>query len=57
MIGCGSHTIELVGVFAQLLGAWYPKDHVVAAIDHASGTGRRSRGAVTEVLRKRALIA
>ena len=32
-----SRTIPLVGVFAQLLGAWYPKDYVVAAIDGSQG--------------------
>ncbi len=32
-----SPTIELVGVFAQLLGVWYPKDYVVAAIGAAEG--------------------
>lgn len=42
MIGSESHTIELVGVFAQLLGAWYPKDYVVAAIDPASGSAAKS---------------
>jgi hypothetical protein len=30
-----SREIELDGVFAQLLGVWYPKDYVVAAIDAA----------------------
>lgn len=32
-----SRTIPLLGVFAQLLGAWYPKDYVVAAIDGSQG--------------------
>jgi hypothetical protein len=32
-----SHTIELAGVFAQLLGVWYPKDYIVAAIDATEG--------------------
>ena len=27
--------IELNGVFAQMLGVWYPKDYVVAALDAA----------------------
>ncbi len=29
--------IELSGVFAQMLGVWYPKDYIVAAIDPANG--------------------
>lgn len=29
--------IELNGVFAQMLGVWYPKDYVVAALDAADG--------------------
>ena len=29
--------IELNGVFAQMLGVWYPKDYIVAAIDAAEG--------------------
>lgn len=29
--------IELNGVFAQMLGVWYPKDYIVAAIDPAEG--------------------
>jgi len=29
--------IELNGVFAQMLGVWYPKDYIVAAIDPAHG--------------------
>jgi hypothetical protein len=29
--------IELTGVFAQMLGVWYPKDYIVAAIDAADG--------------------
>jgi hypothetical protein len=29
--------IELDGVFAQLLGVWYPKDYIVAAIEAAEG--------------------
>ncbi len=29
--------IELTGVFAQMLGVWYPKDYVVAAIDADDG--------------------
>ena len=27
--------IELNGVFAQMLGVWYPKDYIVAALDAA----------------------
>ena len=30
-------TIPLVGVFAQLLGAWYPKDYLVASIAPVDG--------------------
>ena len=29
--------IELNGVFAQMLGVWYPKDYIVAALDAAAG--------------------
>lgn len=29
--------IELNGVFAQMLGVWYPKDYVVAAVDASNG--------------------
>jgi hypothetical protein len=32
-----SQRIELSGLFAQMLGVWYPKDYVVAAIDAADG--------------------
>ncbi len=32
-----SDRIELTGVFAQMLGVWYPKDYLVAAIDAADG--------------------
>ena len=32
-----SERIELNGVFAQMLGVWYPKDYVVAALDAADG--------------------
>jgi hypothetical protein len=32
-----SGSIELNGVFAQMLGVWYPKDYIVAAIDAADG--------------------
>jgi hypothetical protein len=32
-----SQTIGLNGVFAQMLGVWYPKDYVVAAIEAAEG--------------------
>jgi hypothetical protein len=32
-----SQKIELNGLFAQMLGVWYPKDYVVAAIDAAEG--------------------
>jgi hypothetical protein len=34
-------TIELVGVFAHLLGAWYPEDYVVAAIDGVRGAAAK----------------
>jgi hypothetical protein len=37
MADAESRTIPLLGVFAQLLGAWYPKDYVVAAIDGSQG--------------------
>jgi hypothetical protein len=30
-------SIELNGVFAQMLGVWYPKDYIVAAIDATDG--------------------
>jgi hypothetical protein len=30
-----SDRIELTGVFAQMLGVWYPKDYIVAALDPA----------------------
>jgi hypothetical protein len=33
-----THAIELRGVFAHILGVWYPRDHVVAAIDAAQGS-------------------
>ena len=29
--------IELNGVFAQMLGVWYPRDYIVAALDRADG--------------------
>ena len=32
-----SQQIDLNGVFAQMLGVWYPKDYVVAALDAADG--------------------
>jgi hypothetical protein len=32
-----SQPIELNGLFAQMLGVWYPKDYIVAAIDPAEG--------------------
>jgi hypothetical protein len=32
-----SEGLELNGVFARMLGVWYPKDYVVAAIDARSG--------------------
>ncbi len=33
----GSERIELRGLFAQMLGVWYPKNYVVAAIDATAG--------------------
>jgi hypothetical protein len=33
-----SRRIELEGLFAQMLGVWYPKDYIVAAIDAADGS-------------------
>jgi hypothetical protein len=32
-------TIPLVGVFAQMLGAWYPRDYLVATIAPGDGPG------------------
>jgi hypothetical protein len=32
-----SETVELNGVFAQMLGVWYPKDYIVAALDAKQG--------------------
>jgi hypothetical protein len=32
-----SQRIELNGLFAQMLGVWYPKDYIVASIDAAEG--------------------
>lgn len=32
-----SQKIELNGLFAQMLGVWYPKDYIVAAIDATEG--------------------
>lgn len=40
-----SEKIELNGVFAQMLGVWYPKDYLVAALDAAD-----ARGAVNDLL-------
>lgn len=37
MASSESHEIELTGLFAQLLGVWYPRNYVVAAIDAAEG--------------------
>jgi hypothetical protein len=37
--------IELNGVFAQMLGVWYPKDYLVAALDAAD-----ARAAVDDLL-------
>jgi hypothetical protein len=31
--------IELTGVFAQMLGVWYPKDYIVAALDPTEAEG------------------
>jgi hypothetical protein len=31
--------LELNGMFARMLGVWYPKDYVVAAIDARAGEG------------------
>jgi hypothetical protein len=33
----GPPTTPYAGVFAQLLGAWYPKHYVIAALDAAEG--------------------
>lgn len=30
--------IELNGLFAQMLGVWYPKDYIVASMDAAEGS-------------------
>jgi hypothetical protein len=32
-----AHGIELTGLFAQMLGVWYPSNYVVAAIDPGAG--------------------
>jgi hypothetical protein len=32
-----SQRIELNGLFAQMLGVWYPKDYIVASIDASEG--------------------
>lgn len=32
-----SERIELTGLFAMMLGVWYPRNYVVAAIDHSDG--------------------
>ena len=32
-----SERIELTGLFAMMLGVWYPRNYVVAAIDHSAG--------------------
>ena len=36
--GRAAEKIELNGLFAQMLGVWYPKDYVVAAIGDEDGT-------------------
>lgn len=33
----GPRTIPLTGLFSQMLGVWYPRHYVVAAIDAAEG--------------------
>jgi hypothetical protein len=33
-----SETVELKGLFAMMLGVWYPRNYVLAAIDPADGT-------------------
>ena len=33
-----SEKIELTGLFAMMLGVWYPRNYVVAAIDPSDGT-------------------
>jgi hypothetical protein len=45
MIAKTNERIELNGVFAQMLGVWYPKDYIVAALDASEG-----RAAVEELL-------
>jgi hypothetical protein len=35
--GTPSETVELNGVFAQMLGVWYPRDYIVAAIEAKEG--------------------
>lgn len=45
MTATSSGSIELNGVFAQMLGVWYPKDYIVAAIGAADG-----EAAVAELL-------
>jgi hypothetical protein len=37
MTATASGSIELNGVFAEMLGVWYPKDYIVAAIEAADG--------------------
>ncbi len=37
MTATASRSIELNGVFAQMLGVWYPRDYIVAAIDAVEG--------------------
>ncbi len=37
MASSESQEIKLTGLFAQLLGVWYPMNYVVAAIDAAEG--------------------
>jgi hypothetical protein len=34
-----SERVELKGLYAQMLGVWYPRNYIVAAID--PGRGRR----------------
>src|SRR4051812_7182614 len=32
-----SESIELTGLFSMMLGVWYPKDYILAAIDPTDG--------------------
>jgi hypothetical protein len=45
-----SERVELKGLYAQMLGVWYPRNYIVAAIDPTQGPAAVNADAARRVL-------